>query len=227
MLTARQGLGTLCKIRPLAQRFFFSCGLDAPNMHPRPDALDREIFPMNPLKWLGVAAAGLVILLLLVFFAVRVGTMEAPLDAYVKGNGFQQCAMLAVQLQGISSRWVVVTFTVGLLAVATSGLGGYLSKETFVIEWLKPLPVVLALSGAILTWFGTQVASRADKAGQAAATCTRALALANDKNKSDADAYQECVLAKADWLASRAQQLLPSISPASSAATVTGSSAPQ
>jgi hypothetical protein len=179
---------------------------------------------MKPLKLVGFAAAGLAVVLFVIFFAVRVGTMEAPLEAYVKGKGFQQCAALASQLQGISARWVVVAFAVGCLALAASGLGGYLSKETFFVDWLKPLPVVLALSGAILAWFGTNIVSRADKASHAAAICTRALALANDKVRTDADAYQQCVLAKADWLSSRAQNLLPSTS---AETTLTGSSPSQ
>ena len=148
--------------------------------------------------------------LLVVIFAIRVGTLEAPIDAYVKGNGFQQCAVLAGQLQGISARWVVVAFAVGLIAFAASGLGGYLSKEAFDANaWLKPLPVVLALSGSILAAFGGHVIWRADKASSAAATCTRALALANDRTRTDADAYQQCVMAKADWLSARADQLSP------------------
>ncbi len=179
---------------------------------------------MKPLKWAGYAAAGLLLVLFVILFAVRVGTMEAPLEAYDKGKGFQQCAALASQLQGISARWVVVAFAVGLLALAASGLGGYLSKESFFVDWLKPLPVVLALSGTILAWFGTNIVSRADKASHAAAICTRALALANDKVKTDADAYQQCVQAKADWLASRAQNLLPSTS---ADATPNGSSPAQ
>jgi hypothetical protein len=173
---------------------------------------------MNALKWLGITAVGVVAVLLVVFFSIRVGTMEAPLGAYVKGNGFEQCAALAGQLQGISARWVVVTIALGIVAFTASALGGYLSKESFIgNEWLKPLPVVLALSGAVLAWSATHLVSRADKASQAAATCTRALALTNDKNKTDADAYQQCVLAKADWLISRSERLLPPVSSVTSA----------
>lgn len=165
---------------------------------------------MNSLKWLGIIAGGLLMLLIVVLLAAKVGTTEAPLDAYVKGNGFVQCATLAGQMQGIAARWVVVAVVVGIVAFSAGALGGYLSKESFFrVEWLKPLPVVLSLLGCVLAWYGTDIIAKAEKASHAAAACTNALALANDKSKSDADAYQQCVLAKTEWLSSRAIQLLP------------------
>jgi hypothetical protein len=180
---------------------------------------------MNSLKWLGIAAGGLLALLLVVFLAVRVGTTEAPLDAYVKGKGFVQCATLAGQMQGIAARWIVVAVVVGIVAFSSSALGGYLSKESFFrVEWLKPLPVVLSLLGCVLAWYGTDIIAKAEKASRAAATCTNALALANDKSRSDADAYQQCVLAKTEWLSSRTLQLLPSSGSASPAAGPSGTS---
>ena len=180
---------------------------------------------MNSLKWVSIIAGGLLALLVVVFLAVRVGTTEAPLDAYVKGNGFVQCATLAGQMQGIASRWIVVAVVLGIVAFSASALGGYLSKESFFrVEWLKPLPVVLSLVGCVLAWFGTDIIAKADKASHAAATCTNALALANDKSRSDADAYQQCVLAKTEWLSSRAIQLMPGSGSANSTVAPSASS---
>ena len=180
-------------------------------------ALNTEVLQMNSSKWLGIIAGGLLALLVVVFLAVKVGTTEAPLDAYVKGKGFEQCATLAGQMQGIAARWVVVAVVFGIVAFSASALGGYLSKESFFrVEWLKPLPVILSLLGCVLAWYGTDIVAKAEKASHAAATCTNALALANDKSRSDADAYEQCVLAKTEWLSSRAMQLLPSSGSANS-----------
>ena len=183
---------------------------------------------MNSSKWLGIIAGGLLALLAVVFLVVKVGTTEAPLDAYVKGNGFVQCATLAGQLQGIATRWGVVAVIFGVVAFSAGALGGYLSKESFFrVEWLKPLPVVLSLLGCVLAWFGTDIIAKAEKASRAAAICTHALALANDKSRGDADAYQQCVLAKTEWLSSRAMQLLPSSGSAYSPGTPSPSSTSQ